>query len=73
MLLAELPGDELHELFIAHLVGGAFLGGRVLELRGFGEVMDELLLNGGQLDSKPDRQTKHHATVFDLQPAPASW
>ena len=51
--LAESGGDVFEERFIAHFVRGAFGGDGVLELRGVGEVVGELLLDGagaGEVD-----------------------
>ena len=44
--LVEMLLDQLNEFFIAHGVGSAFGGDGLFELRRFGEVVHELLLNG---------------------------
>lgn len=41
----KFSADELHEPLIAHFVGGAFFRDGVLELRCFGQEVNELLLN----------------------------
>lgn len=41
-----MVSHELHELLIAHGVGGALGDNGLFELGRFGEVVDELLLNG---------------------------
>lgn len=41
-----MVGHELHQLVIAHGVGGALGNDRLFELGRFGEVVNELFLNG---------------------------
>lgn len=43
--LVEMAADELHELVIAHGVGGAFGSDRLFELGSFAQVAHELLLD----------------------------
>lgn len=44
-LVFEMAGDELHQPFITHRIGGALGYDRLFELGRFGEVVDELLLD----------------------------
>lgn len=59
-----MTGDELHQLVIAHRVGGALGDDGLFELGRFGEVVHELFLNGaaaGDVDL-----IRVHQMVVDL-------
>lgn len=59
-----MAGDELHQLVIAHRVGGALGNHRFFELGRFGEVAHELLLNGAAAGDV--NLIRVHQVVVDL-------